>query len=136
MTQAPPRQQWVTERAAPAGEDDDGADRGRLEIAPAALRRIAEHASDLVPGTTRVRRRIAGVRVGEQGASAQLRGPERELRVRLDVALHYPSPAHQVVGQVRESVSEELAKQAGCRVRSVDVTVSALVPAGEAPRVG
>jgi len=133
MTQAPPEtreQSWHVEPA-PA----DGADRGRLSIDRAALRRIAEHAADLVSGSVRVDRRVAGVRVGQQGANAQLAGPERELRVRLDVALRYPSPVPEAVRRMRESVSAELERQAGCRVRSVEVTVSALVPAEQPPRV-
>lgn len=131
MTQAPPRE---SVQPRPLGVDD-GADRGRLEISRPALRRIAEHAVDLVPGSSRVRRRVAGVQVGEQGATAQLSGPDRELRVRLDVALEYPSAVRRTVQQMRDSVSAELDRQAGCRVRSVEVTVSALVPVGEAPRV-
>ena len=132
MTQAPPEtreQTWAVEAA------DDGADRGRLTIERTAIRRIAEHAADQVRGCTRTDRRVAGMRVGDQGASARLAGPNRELRVHLDVAVHYPSPVHEAVRSVRESVSGELERQAGCRVRSVDVTVSALVPTAEAPRV-
>lgn len=134
MTQAPPetreQQTWDVEPV-----PDDGADRGRLSIDRSALRRIAEHAADLVPGSARVDRRVAGVRVGAQGANAQLAGPDRELRVRLDVALHYPSSVPEAVSRMREDVTAELERQAGCRVRSVDVTVSALVSAAEPPRV-
>lgn len=120
---------------AAAGAVSDGAERGALEIHRAVLRKIAEHAADAVPGSARVRRRVAGVGLGTQGASARLAGPDRELRVRLDIALRYPVPVPEAVHAVREQVTGELERLAGCRVRSVEVTVSALVPAGEESRV-
>lgn len=128
--------QAVRDAPVPADQDDlEGSDRGRLEISRTVLRRIAEHAADMVSGSARVRRRVAGVDLGEQGASARLSGPDRELRIRLDVALRYPTPVHQTVRSIRESVQEELGRIANCQVHSVDVTVSALVPANEPPRV-
>ena len=45
------------------------AERGRLDIHPAVLRKIVEHAADGVPGTLRHERRLAGIDVGESGAS-------------------------------------------------------------------
>lgn len=132
MTQAPPE---TREQTRAVESTDDGADRGRLTIERTALRRIAEHAAGQVRGCARTDRRVAGVRVGDQGASARLAGPDRELRVRLEVAMRYPSPVHEAVRSMREAVTEELERQAGCRVRSVEVTVSALVPAPETPRV-
>lgn len=110
-------------------------ERGRLEISRTVLRKIAEHAADQDPDSARVRRRIAGMGLGEQGASARLSGPDRALRIRLDVALRYPAPVRRTVESVRERVRDDLLRLAGCEVRSIDVTVSALVPAHEAPRV-
>lgn len=121
--------------SAPSEPLAEPAERGRLEISRTALRRIAEHAADGVPESTRVRRRIAGVGLGEHGASARLSGPDKELTVRLDVALRYPAPVQRTVQAVRERVGEELRRLADCEVRRVDVTVSALVPAGRRPRV-
>ena len=47
-------------------------DRGVLEISPTVLRKIVEHAADQVPGTLRHERRLAGIDVGEAGASAKV----------------------------------------------------------------
>ena len=124
----------TAEKAAPSGAEQT-ADRGRLEISRTALRRIAEHAADRVHGSARVRRRVGGLQLSEQGASARLTGPDRELRVRLDVALRYPASIRETVGSLREKVSTELGRIAGCRVREVEVTVSALVPVDEPSRV-
>ncbi|MCA1193106.1 Asp23/Gls24 family envelope stress response protein [Saccharopolyspora sp. 6V] len=126
------RAEAATERTSAAG---DPADRGSLDIDRAVLRKIAEHAADCVSGTTRAPRRIVGVGVGTQGSSARLTGPDRELRVRLDLALRYPAPVRDAVREVRERVREELSRQAGCRVTAVEVTVSALVPAPKRDRV-
>lgn len=109
----------------------DAGDRGRLDIDRSVLRAIAEHSSDLVSGSVRVRR----VARGEHGALARLSGPVQELRVRLEVALRYPAPIRDTVGEIRERVSDDLQRLAGCHVRRVDVTVSALVPAREPARV-
>ncbi|MDR7303193.1 Asp23/Gls24 family envelope stress response protein [Haloactinomyces albus] len=116
-------------------DQTEQAERGRLTIDRAVLRKIAEHAADGVSGIVRVRRRIAGVGFGEHGASARLSGPESELRVRLDLALRYPTPVGETMRLVRERVHEELSRIADCHVRSIDVTISALVPDAPAPRV-
>lgn len=110
-------------------------ERGRLVVDRAVLRKIAEHAADAEPDSVRVRRRVAGVGFGEHGASARISGPDRELRVRLDVALRYPAPAAATVDKMRERVREELSRAAGCRARSIDVTVSKLVAEPPASRV-
>ncbi len=110
-------------------------ERGRLDIDRAVLRKIAEHAADVEPDCVRVRRRVAGVGLGEHGASARVSGPDRELRVRLDVALRYPAAVATTVRSVRERVREELVRTAGCTARSIDVTVSMLVAEQPGPRV-
>ncbi|MFR9729304.1 Asp23/Gls24 family envelope stress response protein [Saccharopolyspora sp. MS10] len=122
----------TTQRAA---DPDEAAGRGSLHIDRAVLRKIAEHAADGVPGTTRAPRRVVGVGVGTHGSSARLTGPDRELRVRLDLALRYPEPVGEAVRAVRQRVREELARLADCRVTSVEVVVSALVPAPKRDRV-
>ena len=111
------------------------AERGGLAIGRLVLRKIAEHAADEVAGGARVRRRVAGVGLGEHGASAQVSGPDDELRVRLDVVLHYPAPVRRTVAVMRERVGAELDRIADCQVRTVDVTVSAMVPASAPRRV-
>ncbi|GAA0541285.1 hypothetical protein GCM10011581_37310 [Saccharopolyspora subtropica] len=121
----------VSEAVENAGRTDP-AERGRLQISRVVLRKIAEHAADETPGAVRARRRMGR---GGQGASAQLSGPDDELRVRLDVALRYPQPVRDAVAAMRQRVGDELRRLADCRVSSIDVTVSALVPAQAPPRV-
>ncbi|GAA2800893.1 Asp23/Gls24 family envelope stress response protein [Saccharopolyspora taberi] len=126
----------MSQADANGGRLPDPAERGGLDISRVVLRKIAEHAADEVAAGARVRRRIAGVGLGEHGASAQLSGPDQELRVRLEVVLHYPSPVRTTVREMRERVGSELDRLAGCQVRTVDVTVAAMVPAARPRRVG
>ena len=70
------------------------AERGRLDIHPAVLRKIVEHAADGVPGTLRNERRLAGIDVGESGASARVTvgpGDPAPVDVRLELTLRYPA---------------------------------------------
>lgn len=112
----------------PSDQQPDPGNRGDLRISETVLRKIAEHAADLVYGSVRVRRRVAGVDLGEHGASARISGPDQELRIELDLALRYPYPVRQTVDSVRERVTDELTRLAGCTVRGIEVSVSALVP--------
>jgi uncharacterized alkaline shock family protein YloU len=102
--------------------------RGSLVIGDAVVRRVAEYAADLTPGTARTTRRVAGVGVGERGASARITAQEGQVDIRLDLALHYPANIRDAVRAVREHVTAEINRVTGYRVRSMDVTVSALVP--------
>jgi uncharacterized alkaline shock family protein YloU len=102
------------------------ADRGRLEIDPTVVRKVAERAADLTEGTVRVPRRGLGSSL--RGATARISGEGDQVDVRLDVALSYPAPVRDAVRELREQVTGEVARITGYRVRSVDVTVSALVP--------
>jgi uncharacterized alkaline shock family protein YloU len=107
-------------------------ERGRLEIHPAVLRKIVEHTADQVPGTLRHERRLAGIDMGEAGASARVTtgaGDPPTVDVRLELTLQYPAPVRTVVAAVRATVSEELARIAGHRVRAMTVTVAGLRPA-------
>lgn len=114
--------------------------RGTLEIAPVVLRKIVEHAADQVPGTLRHGRRLAGIDVGEAGASAKITtgsGDPDAVDVRLDLTLQYPASVRDVVDAVRARVGDELTRIAGRRVRALTVTVSALraAPAAVSPRL-
>jgi len=103
-------------------------DRGTLEVHPSVVRKVAERIADLTPGTLRAPRRIAGIDAGEHGASAKVGGFGGDVDVTLDVALHYPSPVHELADELRRRVTEEVHRITGYRVRSVRVTVSALLP--------
>jgi uncharacterized alkaline shock family protein YloU len=104
-------------------------ERGRLEIHPAVLRKIVEYAADQVPGTLRHERRLAGIDIGEAGASARVTtgsGDPPTVDIRLELTLQYPAPVRTVVAAVRAKVGEELARVAGHRVRALTVTVAGL----------
>ncbi len=106
------------------------AERGRLEIHPAVLRKIVEHAADQVPGTLRHERRLAGIDIGgEAGASARVTtgpGDPPSIDVRLELTLQYPASVRSVVDAVRAKVSDELVRITGHRVRAMTVTVAGL----------
>jgi uncharacterized alkaline shock family protein YloU len=107
----------------------DPAERGRLDINPAVLRKIVEHAADGVPGTLRNERRLAGIDVGEYGASARVTvgtGEPAPVDVRLELTLRYPTRVRTVVDAVRTAVAEELARLAGHRMRTLAVTVTGM----------
>ena len=104
-------------------------ERGRLEIHPSVLRKIVEYAADQVPGTLRHERRLAGIDMGEAGASARITtgsGDPPAVDVRLELTLQYPAPVRTVVEAVRAKVGEELDRVAGHRVRAMTVTVAGL----------
>ena len=110
-----------------SGTPDDGAgDRGRLDIAFGVVRKIAEHAADTAEGTTTVHRSLAGVGLGESGSTVKVSGYGEQVDLRLEVPLVYPAPISSTVEAVRETVRERVQTLTGYRVRSLDVTVSAL----------
>ncbi len=107
----------------------DPAERGSLDIHPVVLRKIVEHAADGVPGTLRNERRLAGIDVGESGASARVTvgtGDPAPVDVRLELTLRYPAAVRTVVAAVRAAVADDLARFAGHRVRAMAVTVTGL----------
>lgn len=103
-------------------------ERGRLSIGQTVVRKIAQHAADEVPGTARAARQVAGVAVGTHGASARVSGEGDEVDLAIDLALRYPALVRDVVDRVRTHVIGEIRRMTAYRVRSVDVTVSALLP--------
>ena len=102
----------------------EAAERGRLSIDPSVVRRVVEHAADLVPGTARAPRRLSA----DRGASARVSGAGNDVDVRLDVALVYPLPVREKVAEIRETVTGEVERITGYHVRGLDVVVSALLP--------
>lgn len=136
VTDQPPEQDVGHTDEDPPGPDRPTADdRGTLEVHPIVVRKVAERVADLTPGTLRAPRRIAGMDAGEQGASAKVGGFGGDVDVMLDVALRYPSPVRELADQLRRRVTEEVHRITGYRVRSVRVTVSALLPDPPRPRV-
>ncbi|GAA2341086.1 Asp23/Gls24 family envelope stress response protein [Saccharopolyspora halophila] len=110
-------------RAAGLAEPDE---RGRLHINRVVLRKIAEHAADVDASSAREGKKHT--------AGAEISGPDDGLRVRLSVALRYPASVREAVSSIRTRVNQDLAGF-GCKVRSIDVTVTALIPAAGPPRV-
>ena len=116
-------------------------ERGMLDIYPAVLRKIVEHAADSVPGTLRNERRLAGIDVGESGANARVTvgtGEPTPVDVRLELTLRYPAAVRAVVDAVRAAVTDDLDRLAGHRMRALAVTVTGLrgaaAPAPVRPR--
>ncbi|MEU0537175.1 hypothetical protein [Amycolatopsis tolypomycina] len=101
------------------------AERGTLTIGHAVVRKVAQHAAGQVAGTARE---------GKKAPKAKVGGQDNDVDLALDLALHYPAAVRAVVGDVRARVAEEVEDITGYRVRSLAVTVSALVP-DSAPRV-
>ena len=105
------------------------AERGRLDIHPTVLRKIVERAADGVPGTLRNERTLAGIDVGESGASARVTvgsGDPAPVDVRLELTLRYPAAVRSVVDAVRVAVADDLFRLAGHRMRALGVTVTGL----------
>ncbi|MCP2258328.1 putative conserved protein YloU, alkaline shock protein (Asp23) family [Streptoalloteichus tenebrarius] len=125
---APPTAASAGER--PPGADaprdlPDPADRGRLRVNPSVVRRIAERCADLTPGTVRAPR---GMGRGDRGARAHVSGSGHDVDIELDVALRYPSAVRETADALRHRITEEVSRVTGYHVRSVHVTVSALLP--------
>lgn len=110
-------------------------DRGSLEVHPTVVRKVAERAADSTPGVVKAPRKIAGLGAGEQGASAKIDGFGGEVDVTLDVALRYPSSVRELTDDMRQRVTDEVHRITGYRVRSVRITVSALLPESRSSRV-
>lgn len=124
------------EAAGPSTSDRPSAeDRGSLEVHPTVVRKVAERAADATPGAVKAPRKIAGLGAGEQGASAKIDGFGGEVDVTLDVALRYPSPVRELTDDMRQRVTDEVHRITGYRVRSVRITVSALLPESRSSRV-
>lgn len=103
-------------------------DRGTLEVAPTVVRKVAERAADLTPGTLPAPRRVAGLGAGHQGARARVDSEGSTVDVALELALRYPAPVRDLCETVRNRVSGEVHRITGYRVRSVRITVCALLP--------
>jgi uncharacterized alkaline shock family protein YloU len=110
----------------PLPEDDEASERGRLDVALSVVRKIAEYAADHTTGTVRTQRRLAGLDLGEAGASAKVSGYGEQVDVRLEVPLAYPARITDSAAAVRDHVRERVQALTPYRVRSLDLSVSAL----------
>lgn len=106
----------------------DPEERGRLRIDPSVLRKIAEHTADLIPGTLRARRTVAGVGLGSAGATVKAAVTGQRVDLRVELALCYPGPVRSTVEQLRSKIRDEIGRITGYQVRSIAVTVTGLLP--------
>ncbi|MFB9908354.1 hypothetical protein [Allokutzneria oryzae] len=115
----------------PRPEPSEPEERGALEIHPGVLRKLVQRIADDAPDTLRTRGRLGG----EHGTTARITGGSGEIDVALELALRYPVPVREAVAALRERVVDEVGRVTGYRVRTVDVTVSALLPENQPARV-
>ncbi|MFI9818157.1 Asp23/Gls24 family envelope stress response protein [Saccharothrix variisporea] len=83
-------------------------ERGTLEVHPSVVRKVAA--------------RAAG-----RGAVVKVTGEGNDVDVAVRLPLPYAVPVRAAASEVRRTVTEEVQRITGYRVRGVDVTVSALV---------
>lgn len=125
MTSTTTRPQPATPAPLTAVDPDE---RGRLRIDPSVLRKIAEHTADLTPGTLCAPRTVAGVGLGSAGATAKVTVTGQRVDLRVELALRYPSPVRATVDELRRRIGDEVRRITGYQVRSIAVTVTALLP--------
>lgn len=106
----------------------DPDERGRLRISPSVLRKVAEHTADLMPATLAAPRTVAGVGMGRAGASAKATVNGELVDLRVELALRYPGPVRSTVDQLRSRIGDEVRRITGYQVRSITVTITALLP--------
>jgi uncharacterized alkaline shock family protein YloU len=126
LTERAPGNPGTVAAVTPLPDDDEAAERGRLDVALSVVRKIAEYAADHTPGTVRTHRRLAGLDLGDAGASAKVSGYGEQVDVRLEVPLAYPARITDSAAAVRDQVRERVQALTPYRVRSLDVSVSAL----------
>ena len=105
---------------------DEPAERGRLDVSFAVVRKIAEYAADHTAGTVRSQRKLAGLDLGEAGTSAKVSGYGEQVDLRLEVPLAYPARIADSAAAVRDAVRDRVQELTPYRVRSLDIGVSAL----------
>jgi len=105
------------------GHTDDPRGRGRLDIAPIVIERIADGAARRVPGV-----RPVPARLGHGALSAEAKVLGRVASVTLEIAIGYPSPVREICRQVREQVTAEVLRTTGIELTRLDVQVAALLP--------
>ncbi|MFC4007879.1 Asp23/Gls24 family envelope stress response protein [Nonomuraea purpurea] len=98
--------------------------RGRTEIAPRAVIKIACHAAREVPEVREVQMRPAG---RPRGRVSSVRVHRDWATVRLNVSVVYPSPLRAVGERLRQHVIERVVSQTGLKVVRLDVIMTNLV---------
>ncbi|MBT9255623.1 Asp23/Gls24 family envelope stress response protein [Phycicoccus sp. MAQZ13P-2] len=102
------------------------ATRGRTVIDDRVYERTARAATLAAPDV--VEHRGAGALVGRSLPRVEVRRSDDHVRVRLEVALAWPTPLDAATAAVRTTVADTLARVTGSTVDAVDVTVTHLEP--------
>lgn len=101
--------------------------RGRTDIAGAAVEHIACRAAVDVPGVTSEGSGLRKV-LGRQYPTAQANVAGRRARVAMEVAVVWPYPLATVAAQVRDTVAARLHELCGLDIDAVDVSVASVTP--------
>ncbi|ASU80580.1 Asp23/Gls24 family envelope stress response protein [Actinopolyspora erythraea] len=113
-------------------------ERGVTTLHDRVVERMAARIAGEVDQVGGAAHRVLGVSTGGDEAeqtpqvTAEVHGRMCALRVRLSV--DYPAPVAQVTDHVRQVLTDRLAELADVRVRTVDITVTALRPPRSARR--
>lgn len=120
-----------------AGPPEPGA-RGIIDIAPVVFEKLAMQATSEVPGVegevqTGVERLLPWATGSPADAVVEVGDEDVVLNLTFNVA--YPEPVRKVADEVRRHVAERIQSLTGRTVRSINITVPALVaPVGRRPR--
>lgn len=114
--------------ATPAAGLPEPAERGRLDIAAQVVERVATIAASEVRGVRSVGSGLEGM-VGRQYPKAKAEVAGDQARVRLDIAVAWPSPLGRTAAAVRDRVRVQLQSLLGLTVDIVDVTVATVTQA-------
>ncbi|MGH3937166.1 MAG: Asp23/Gls24 family envelope stress response protein [Pseudonocardiaceae bacterium] len=107
----------------------DLGERGRLTIHPSVLRKVAEHTANLTAGILPAPRTIAGIGLGNGGATAKVSlAAQQRVDLRMELAVRYPGSVRSTVHQLRSRVGHEVRRITGYEVRSIAVIITALLP--------
>lgn len=107
--------------------------RGRLDIAPAVIERIAEVAAGEIDGVQS--RRSGGLGRTARGTRARADVDGRVARLRIAVALRYPIAVRPACEQIRQAVVSRVYELAGVTVTGCDLRVVELRAEYEERRV-
>lgn len=114
-----------------ASTGDTPRSRGRLDIAPRVIERIAEGSARAVRGVRPVHHRLGADALG---VSARVLGPVASVQVELGVT--YPSPVRETCRRVRQAVTADVRRLTGVEVSRLDLSVVDLqARGGSSPRV-
>jgi hypothetical protein len=71
---------------------------------------------------------VAGVGLGNAGATAKATVSGQRVDLLIELALRYPGPVRSTVDRLRSRIGDEVRRITGYQVRSIAVTVTALLP--------